>query len=203
MREGLDAADARTRLRALGALARQGRLRLDDLLGAFADRAPEVRRRACELVAELAERQAIEGQAGTIASHHDGGGEDLVNLATVARLHGALEDHDSLVVEAACFALGELGTAVSDEMIRSLGAVALAHSDTRCREAAVAALGSLGDPKGFDAVLQALGDKPPVRRRAVVALAGFEGELAEAALVSCLEDRDWQVRDAARRILDA
>ena len=47
------------------------------------------------------------------------------------------------------------------------------------------------------AILAALGDKATVRRRAVLALAPFEGPDVEAALAAAREDRDWQVRQAA------
>ena len=40
-------------------------------------------------------------------------------------------------------------------------------------------------------------DKPAVRRRAVLALAPFEGDDVDAALQRALADRDWQVRQAA------
>jgi HEAT repeat protein len=40
-------------------------------------------------------------------------------------------------------------------------------------------------------------DKPAVRRRAVIALAPFEGPAVEEALAKALTDRDWQVRQAA------
>jgi len=50
------------------------------------------------------------------------------------------------------------------------------------------------------AVIAALADKAPVRRRAVVALANFEGPDVEAALASAREDRDWQVRAAADQL---
>jgi HEAT repeat protein len=65
----------------------------------------------------------------------------------------------------------------------------------------VAALGALGDPAGLGAVLAACRDKPAVRRRAVLALAPFAGPEVEAALQSALEDRDWQVRQAAEDLL--
>ena len=53
-------------------------------------------------------------------------------------------------------------------------------------------------------------DKPAVRRRAVLALAPFLGDddigrRVDAAIDRALEDRDWQVRQAAedlRRITD-
>ena len=40
-------------------------------------------------------------------------------------------------------------------------------------------------------------DKPAVRRRAVLALAPFDGPDVDAALQAALADRDWQVRQAA------
>ena len=75
------------------------------------------------------------------------------------------------------------------------------HPDPLCREAAVAALGAIGDPAGLPAVLAALEDKPAVRRRAAVALAAFDGPDVEAALRRCLDDRDWQVRQVAEDLL--
>ena len=54
------------------------------------------------------------------------------------------------------------------------------HADARCREAAVAALGAIGDPAGLPAVLAALRDTPTVRRRATVALAGFDDPRVDA-----------------------
>ncbi len=67
----------------------------------------------------------------------------------------------------------------------------------------MAALGAIGDPDGLDAVLDALGDKPPVRRRAAVALAGFDDPRVEGVLQAvAADDRDWQVRQAAAELLD-
>jgi len=115
------------------------------------------------------------------------------------RARALLEDADPLVVEAACWVLGEL-TAV--EAVEALVAVARDHTDARCRESAVAALGAIGDLRGLDAVIAAaLGDKPAVRRRAAVALCGFEDPRAEEALVACAGDRDRQVRSVASDLL--
>ena len=69
------------------------------------------------------------------------------------------------------------------------------------RETAVAALGSLGDAAGLPAVLAATTDVATVRRRAVLALAAFEGPEVEAALPRLAEDRDRQVRQAAEDLL--
>ncbi len=71
------------------------------------------------------------------------------------------------------------------------------HDDALVREAAVAALGAIGDEDGLPAILAALDDKATVRRRAVFALAPFEGAEVDAALQRAREDRDWQVRQAA------
>jgi HEAT repeat protein len=65
----------------------------------------------------------------------------------------------------------------------------------------VAALGAIGDPAGLRAILVGCADKPAVRRRAVLALAPFEGPEVDAALQRALTDRDWQVRQAAEDLL--
>jgi hypothetical protein len=84
-------------------------------------------------------------------------------------------------------------TRAVDELVRA----ATTHADPLVREAAVAALGALGDDRGLPAILQACTDKPAIRRRAVLALAAFDGEDVEAALDTALADNDWQVRQAA------
>lgn len=109
-----------------------------------------------------------------------------------------LADRDAAVVEAACFAVGEQER---HEALDAVIAVATSHSDALCREAAVAALGALGDDAGRSVVIAALSGAPPIRRRAVIALAAFEGEDVSAALVAHREDRDWQVRQAVEDVL--
>ena len=52
-------------------------------------------------------------------------------------------------------------------------------------------------------MLGALTDRPTVRRRATVALAGFVDPRVEPALRRAVEDRDWQVRQAAEELLGA
>jgi HEAT repeat protein len=117
-----------------------------------------------------------------------------------ATLLTLVDDPEPSVVEAACAALGEIGDA-GRPGVPALGRVCGHHPDQRCREAAAAALGAIGDPAGVPAILAALSDKPTVRRRAVIALAPFSGPEIEAALVQALEDRDWQVRQAAEDLL--
>ncbi len=119
------------------------------------------------------------------------------------RLPGAdyaalLADRDDSVVEAAAFALGELASRAA---VPALCEVAEHHADPLCRESAVAALGAIGDRRGLHAVLAALGGPPALRRRAVVALAAFDGDEVRAALAAASTDRDWQVRQAAATVL--
>jgi len=108
------------------------------------------------------------------------------------------------VVETAAWALGELtDDAIAAGAVIPLAKVARTHRDPLAREAAVAALGALGDDTGLAAILGACSDKPAVRRRAVLALAPFEGPEVEAAIDTALTDRDWQVRQAAEDLRDA
>jgi HEAT repeat protein len=168
--------DPRVRAAALGALVRAaGRRRAVAVWRrAVRDPAPAVRRRAAELSPALA------------------------GMAPARPLLALLHDEDVTVAEAAAWALGELGEAsVRAGAVDTLAAMATGHDDPLAREAAVAALGALGDPDGLPAVLAACADKPPVRRRAILALAPFDGPEVEAALERALTDRDWQTRQAA------
>jgi HEAT repeat protein len=158
---------------ALGALARLGVVREADVAAALADPDPGVRRRACEVAAALPR-------------------PDLRPL---------LADGDPSVVEVAAWALGERGPA-SAGAVEDLAGVAGGHDDPLCREAAVAALGAIGDERGLPAILAALSDKPAVRRRAVIALSPFEGPEVDAAMAAARDDRDWQVRQAAEELGD-
>ena len=84
-----------------------------------------------------------------------------------------------------------------------LVSLATAHEDALVREAAVAALGAIGDEAGLPAILAATHDKATVRRRAVLALAPFEGDEVDEALERARADRDWQVRQAAEDLSDS
>jgi HEAT repeat protein len=106
------------------------------------------------------------------------------------------------VVETAAWACGER-TPPEVGIAAALSLTATDHDDPLCREAAVAALGALaatGDESGLPAILAATTDRPAVRRRAVLALAPFSGPEVDAALAHALEDRDWQVRQAAEDV---
>jgi len=186
---GTDDPDARVRAAALGALVR-GDVP-DEALAAWRtarlDAEPAVRRRAGELAPAVA---AIAGASGP--------------GAIVPELLDQLNDRDVTVVETAAWALGELtDDAIAAGAVIPLAEVARTHRDPLAREAAVAALGALGDDAGLPAILGACSDKPAVRRRAVLALAPFEGPEVEAAIDAALTDRDWQVRQAAEDLRDA
>ena len=192
----LDHSSGRIRGSALNALERLGRLD-DHLLASRAhDADPAVRRRVAEISARHAE-------------------VDLLPL---------LNDLDPLVVEMAAWACGEQlqihdDTETNDEhasrsgdvhdarvegserIISRLIELAGTHDDPLVRESAVAALGAIGDERALGAVLAGCSDKPAIRRRAVLALAQFSGPDVDAALHRALEDRDWQVRQAAEDVL--
>jgi HEAT repeat protein len=161
-------------------LARHGQLRAHDALAALGDLDAHVRRRAAEELARHCRGNVSEAVAETLTL--------------------LLDDASPSVVEAAAFALGELGVHAA---ARALEATARTHPDPLCRESAVAALGALGDPASLPTVLGALDDRPAVRRRAAVALAAFDGPAAEAGLAKAAADRDWQTRAIAQALLGA
>jgi HEAT repeat protein len=140
------------------------------------DQSAQVRRRAAEVAPAL--------------------GRAVPNRALVA----LLGDGDAWVAEAAAFAIGEHPRPTRGA-IDALAAAARDHADALVREAAVAALGAIGDPATLPVVLHACDDKPAIRRRAVLALAAFEGDEVEERLRAARTDRDWQVRQAAEDLL--
>jgi HEAT repeat protein len=156
-------------------MVRQGLVTDDEWLSAIEDRDVDVRREALNLIAHVDEIR------------HD------VFEAMLRSLH----DGDALVVDGAVFALGEhLYVGAVDQLC----VIATSHDDARCRESAIAALGAIGDDRARPAILAALDDKPPVRRRAIVALSNFEGPDIDAALERARDDRDWQVRAAVNQL---
>ena len=158
----------------LGALLRLGALTDADLDNALLDAAPSVRRRAALIAAQ---RPGVS-------------------------LRGVLRDPDVTVAEAAVWACGE-HEVVDDDVLETLIELGVASGDALVREACAAALGAIGDARGLATILHACTDKPAVRRRAVLALAPFDGPEVEAALQAALSDRDWQVRQAAEDIVRA
>jgi len=180
------------RATALAALARMGRATGADLRRGLTDPDALVRRRACE----------VAGQLGGVGGAGGAGAASPAPTA-VEGLVGCLADGEAAVVEAAAWALGEHGAgAARPPVLDGLGAVATSHADALCREAAVAALGAVGDRRGLPAILAATRDRPAVRRRAVLALAPFDGPEVLRALECARLDRDWQVRQAAEDLLE-
>lgn len=173
-RNGLISGDAAVRATALGALQRLDELDDATLTAALSDSDPGVRRRAAEVAAK----------------------HPSVDLLAV------LHDPDARVVEVAAWACGE-HESNRTEIVERLIALAGDSPEPLVREAAVASLGAIGDERGLDTVIAACADKPAVRRRAVLALAPFDGDDVEATIERALADRDWQVRQAAEDLLRA
>lgn len=181
--------DPMVRSSALRALQRAGDLAAVELAAALEDPAAAVRMTALELSA----------------------GRDDIAAAAVA---DRLLDDDRRVVEAAAWACGEKVSADRDAspdpaaagspetaaVVSALVRVARSHEDPLCRESAIAALGAISDPAGLPAILAGLDDKPEIRRRAVIALAPFDGPEVDAALLGASTDRDKQVRAAAAEL---
>ncbi|MFZ9385150.1 MAG: HEAT repeat domain-containing protein [Ilumatobacteraceae bacterium] len=164
--------DAAVREAAFGAMARLGLFSTELASTGIGDPHPRVRGRVAELCAELP-------------------GFDLGPL---------LNDDDPMVVEMAAWSCGEHESPLP-HIVPRLAELCTTHDEALVREAAVAALGAIGDERGLEAILRACDDKPTVRRRAVLALAPFDGPDVQAALKKALDDRDWQVRQAAEDLL--
>ncbi len=171
---GLSDARSRTRVLALRGLCRGGGVTDEQWVSALRDGDVDVRREALTQVSQQQPSSALQ--------------DVVVSL---------LGDPDALVVDAAAFALGEF---LYEPAVPALCRVASEHDDARCREAAIAALGAIGHDDARGVIIAALGDKPPVRRRAIVALANFEGPDIDEALALASEDKDWQVRAAVSQL---
>jgi HEAT repeat protein len=178
-RAALADADPAIRGAALGALTRCGALTPTDLLAGLRDDEAAVRRRAAEEAGRLRHPDVVEA------------------------LLGALSDPDDTVTEAAAHALGEIEPPPerADAVATAVARLVTGHAEVVVRETAVAALGSLGDPTALPAVLAATTDVATVRRRAVLALAAFEGPEVDAALERLSTDRDRQTRQSAEDLL--
>jgi HEAT repeat protein len=170
---GLVVPDGATRASALRSLARMNQLDADTLVEFLSDTDSEVRRTAVELSAPF----------------------DAVDV------HTLIDDPDVFVAEMVAWCLGER-TVIRDVEIAILIDRTTTHAEAVVREACAAALGSLGDPRGLAAILAACSDKPAVRRRAILALAPFDGDEVDAALAHALEDKDWQVRQNAEDLIN-
>jgi HEAT repeat protein len=168
LRDGLTSSVADVRATSLRGLARADVLSPDVLEAHRDDADPVVRRTVATLMA------------------------DYPGLS----LDGLLDDPDETVREVAAWACGE-HERVPESVLLQLIEMAQRDNAQLVREAAVAALGAIGDERGLVAVLTGTKDKPAIRRRAVIALVPFDGPEVDAAWERALSDRDWQVRQLA------
>ncbi|HUZ41654.1 MAG TPA: HEAT repeat domain-containing protein [Acidimicrobiales bacterium] len=175
LRSNLESPVARHRILALRGIVRQRLSTTDDWRSALSDRDVDVRRDALNQIAHA----------------------DIDDDEVFAAIVRCLDDDDALVVDGAVFALGEH---LYVPAVVKLCEIATSHDDARCRESAIAALGAIGDDRARVVILAALTDKPPVRRRAIVALSNFEGPDIDEALERASQDRDWQVRAAVNQL---
>ncbi|MCU1492508.1 MAG: hypothetical protein JWO62_272 [Acidimicrobiaceae bacterium] len=194
-------ADAIAAARRRGEVALAGHAGAEDRVRSFLDD-PEPKVRLAALAALVRMARAQPSDVALLLADSDPGARrgacDIAASVPGSPVAPLLDDGDAGVVESAAFALGELA---ERDVVPKLAGIARSHGDPLCREAAVAALGAIGDERGRAAVLDALGDATAIRRRAVVALAAFSGEEVDEALRARLEDRDWQVRQAAEDVL--
>jgi len=165
--KGLSASDSRVRVAALFALDRLGVLSAAQVESCLRDTEMDVRLAAAELSAKYS-----------------------------ADLTIALNDSEYLVVEMGAWACGE-HESVSEDVFARLLNLGVEHTHPLVREASIAALGALGDDRALPVILAGCNDKPAIRRRAVLALAPFDGVEVEAAIDKTLNDKDWQVRQSA------
>jgi HEAT repeat protein len=171
-RSGLDDDETTVRIAALRSLGRLQDLQVEELTKALRDPSPAVRIAALEIAA----------------------------LSDGPEIASLLDDEEAMVVESAAWALGERENNTPNTIER-LASIAGDHDDPLAREAAVAALGAIGDERGLSAILAATTDKPAVRRRAIISLVAFEGPEVDAAWDRARTDHDRQVRDAVEELL--
>jgi hypothetical protein len=200
--------DATVRAIGLGALARLEQISQSDLIGALFDPEVVVRRRALELAATYGAASTSAGYEidAAIITILQGDRDDEAEIAAwcLGERHQAPEETEAEDLDPENFDPEDLDEAADRHLllvVRALATMATDHAEPLCREAAVAALGSIGHDAGLPAILVAVTDKATVRRRAVVALAPFDGPEVHQALVKARVDRDWQVRQAAEDLL--
>ena len=148
-------------------------------------------------IAALRVRLAVDddGAARAMAAEALGG----ARVAAIPDLDRARSDADPRVIESVATAYGEIraGSAVP-----WLIEVATGDGDRSGREAAVAALGAIGDDAALPALLALVAKAPPqVRRRAVVALTVFDDPAVEPAIRTAARDRNPSVREAAEMVV--
>jgi HEAT repeats len=207
-RLGLISTDPATRSAALRAVSRLGYLTSNDLVVALRDSDQSVVRSAIEIAAYRNPDSEIDialdqhdRQDVTKKPVAEPEADDTIDQLLLVFLLGA----DAVLSEVAAWCLGERWQERDDpgvdEVVSGLMQATRTHAEPLVREAAVAALGAVGQPVALKTVLAALDDKATIRRRAVIALAAFEGPEVEHALTKARNDRDWQVRQSAEDLL--
>lgn len=180
---------------------------LDDPLSHLDAADPAIRRLAVSALAGRAgDRSVHDAVAPLLGSDPDGivraeAAEILAGSGprAVPALLAALDDGDVRVVEAAITSLGEMRARPA---VHRLLEAAENHADRLVREAAVAALGAIGDATAIPILLAVLASGPPqVRRRAVAALTVFDDPAIEPALRLATEDRNPMVREVAAMVV--
>ena len=207
--------DPMVRSSALRALERAGDLAGQQLAGALDDPAAAVRMTALELAACRSDvtaaaaaslladddHRVVETAAWACGEKVSASGHAPAVHAPAG--HAPASGHAPAVHAGAVHAGAVHADASGSEtaaVVEALVRVARSHADALCRESAVAALGAISDRAGLPAILAGLDDKPEVRRRAVIALAPFDGPEVDAALLRASTDRDKQVRAAVAEL---
>ena len=107
-------------------------------------------------------------------------------------------EQNPLVLESIIFAIGEKQEL---DAYPQLCEIATDNTDALCREAAVAAIANFQREDSLEVLIKASQDKPAIRRRVAIALAGLDSPGASALLQKLSTDRDWQTRQIAQEIL--
>jgi HEAT repeat protein len=227
VRAGFADHDPTVRAAALSALERLGTLTSVDVASALEDTDLRVRRRACELATiipvtseaspridaillrylQTGDETMAELSAWSLGERHQQQSVDSQEAALRIPPEGSLPtgkpdwepqgDGEGTVSDT----ISETENQTLSAIVQALAETVYRHPDALVREASVAALGCIGTSEAKAPILHALSDKATVRRRAVIALAAFEGDDVEAALAQASGDRDWQVRQAAEDLL--
>jgi HEAT repeat protein len=200
-RAGLASADPAIRAAALSALQRIGVLTPVELLAGITDANAVVAARAADLSAEELAEPAIDAALIALLSHQNSDLAEVGAWALGERHQQPDPDADPNFARPRPDVTQPGAAQSTASVVDALIAAATDHADALVRESATAALGCIGDPRALPAILRACTDKATVRRRAVIALAAFEGPEVDAALEHARSDRDWQVRQAAEDLL--
>lgn len=203
----LDDNDAGVRAAALGALARCGALQRDQIRQALGDEAATVRCRAAELAPPEVELVGLlsDADASVVEAAAAALGERDRDPGPVAELCRVARSHDEpLCRESAVAALGAIAAGLDADAAPESNAALDATHDAEAgptSDAAPAGAHDAARAMALEVLLDAMDDRPQIRRRALLGLHQFDDDRAEAAVRAGLEDRDRQVRAVAGELL--